>query len=206
VIEHDCHRTLTVYPVLSFPVWTLPFSKPRFVLKDGALTMLNTPVPGPETIFRTPRIEDLPLLEYEAGYDPALWHWRFYHASYFVRFLLTAFPRSIHLKSGPCGSDARVALNTAVIRAFGREVREAGSLPLVVYLPARADFPSRADRDETLGIFKASGVLSVDLTSCVAEVDPPQRFLKFHYTPLTNQAVGHCMADAIRSALRTSGG
>ena len=205
VIEHDCYRTLTVYPAVSFPVWTVPFSKPRFVLQDGALIMLNTPVPGPETVFRTPRIEDLPLLDYEAGYDPALWHERFYHASYFVRFLLTAFPRSIHLKSGPCGSDARVALNTALIREFGREVRKAGSLPLVVYLPSKTDFFSPAGREETLGILKASGVPSVDLTSCVAEVDPSRRFLKFHYTPLANQAVGRCMEDAIRSAMRASG-
>ena len=66
----DLHRTLTVYPFISSPHWGIPFSKPRIVRDGNALRILNVPTIDPRVMFAQQSIEDLPFLEYDAGYSP----------------------------------------------------------------------------------------------------------------------------------------
>ena len=76
-ISHDVLRTTMVYYAVSFPSSRLPGAKPRFVLKDDRLTLLNKPLPSYETVVRTQAVEGLPFVEYDKGYRPSDWcaHW-----------------------------------------------------------------------------------------------------------------------------------
>src|SRR6478736_4716947 len=49
--SHDTERTMFVYPFISFPGVDMPFSKSRFILRDGELANINAPAPAPKAIF-----------------------------------------------------------------------------------------------------------------------------------------------------------
>ena len=51
----DLYRTIAVYPFVNWPEWDMPFSKPRFVRSNGALSILNVPTLPPERMFGSSR-------------------------------------------------------------------------------------------------------------------------------------------------------
>ncbi len=90
-ISEDVSRTMWVYPFLSTS-WNLPFSTPRFVLRDGELTNVNLrPLPS-EAIFSRGSISELPFVEYDSWYRPSDWQKRWYHFSYLVRLFISFYP------------------------------------------------------------------------------------------------------------------
>ena len=61
-ISHDLMRTMSVYPFIRFSTWELPFSKPRFILRDGVLKRVNVPPVAPKPSFRGDRFLSFPFL------------------------------------------------------------------------------------------------------------------------------------------------
>jgi hypothetical protein len=203
-IEHDLWRTMVVYSFISFPEWDRPFAKPRFVLNDGKLELLNVPLIRPSEILAQKSVADLPFIEYDPGYSPIEWQWRFYHASRLVRLLVSRFPRWSHVRAEV--SEALTRINTELLLHFVRLASAEGTKPLIVYFPSRGDFEGqdRSMSERVLTVLRESGVDSVNLTSCVRETAPERAFIpgKRHYSAVGNAAVARCLLPVVREHLQ----
>lgn len=203
-IHHDLSRTLSVYTFLSFPAWGFPFSKPRYHLTGDTLELMNTPVLSPERIIEVPAISDLPLLEYEPGYDPAEWQPHWYYRSYLLRYLLSRFPRYRPVSS-TLDDQALRRLNIAILLDFARLARSDGTVPIVAYYPSRSSFAGTdmSAKDSVLGAVRRAGVTALDLTECIGVLGTERAFIpgKPHYSAAGNAAVAECLRPAVLEAL-----
>jgi hypothetical protein len=201
----DLYRTLAVYPFIHSPHWGIPFSKPRIVRDGNALRILNVPTIDPRVMFAQQSIEDLPFLEYDAGYSRRLWQSSFADASYVKRLLLNAWADPGHeLWSG--GSNEEVLhVNAAIFREFIRLAGDNDVIPLIAYFPGRRDILRLSRSEPTAGqrIMKETGVPFVDTTPCVLEVGPDAGYIPndTHYSPAGNAAVAKCLGAAVNRIL-----
>ena len=203
-IDHDLLRTLSVYPFVRFPDWGFPFSKPRYVLENGELRLLNARLESPAKILSTPSITDLPHIDVDGGWDPDEWVHHTYDASYTVRFLRSRFRRWPTTGSDPHALEME-RLNAALITRFTSMATANGTLPLVVYFPSRVDFSVEdvSSREVALKTLDHAGVPYTDLRSCVAAVGVSEAFVpgRPHYSPTGNAAVAACLLPVVRQAL-----
>jgi hypothetical protein len=209
LIQHDLRRLLTVYSFISFPSWQFPFAKPRFIFRDGELSLLNTPLPTPEQLFSLPAITDLLHLHYEKAYHDWEWQEQWYHGSHGLRFLTSRFQR--WPKKGPAFSAQTIeALSRAILQAFRALAQRHGSTSLLVYFPSigAGDFSDSAPpaNRESHGLGKRlvadAGMPHVDLTACLRSVDATKRFVpgKPHYASPGNEAIASCLVERVREA------
>jgi len=204
LITHDLYRSMATYTFLSFPGWPFPFAKPRFVVRDDGLSLLNVPLPAPQTILAASSITELPFIEYDPGYVAEDWEWNVLDRSWLFRYFVSSYRHAM-------GRDERssekqvVRLNQEIVRAFLRDARADGAIPLVLYFPSRVDF-RQLGRDAgwtSLGqrMLRGGDIPHVDLTSCVAALAPAARFGPQHYSPGGNAAVAGCLTDRVRGLL-----
>ncbi len=129
----DIYRTVTVYPFVNWPEWSMPFSKPRIVRDGGALKVLNLPAIAPTAIFAKSSITDLPHLEYDAGYSAHEWRHSLADASYAKRALFSLVaPWS---EPAPHQTEELIRLNAAIFRAFIDLANDNQIIPLLTYFP-----------------------------------------------------------------------
>jgi|SoiMetStandDraft_2_1073263.scaffolds.fasta_scaffold03231_2 hypothetical protein len=202
VIEDDFRRTMGVYGFLTFP-GGLPFPKPRFVVRDYGLAPLNLPLPDPEFIFTRQFITDLPFIEYDRSFQSAEWQWHSYFHAHSIRFLLSRFPRW-PVSRPNIADEAMKSVNGEIFRSFLALARAQGSTPIVVYFPGRSDFVSPQSRWKGVAreVLQAYGIPFLDMTSCVSQVSPVERFAVVHYSAATNAVIAGCLRNVIREALR----
>ena len=117
----------------------LPFAKPRFVLRDNRLEVLNVPVVPPEQLAATiAGIASWPLASAEAYYDPEDYRVRPWHVSRLATFAAQVAGQSAE-------RDDRVAtaeegeLALRILAAFKESVEQAGASFVIVHLPRRGD-------------------------------------------------------------------
>jgi hypothetical protein len=200
-ISNDLFRSMTVYTFLSFPEWESPFSKPRFLLTDGRLRLINAPTISPDAIFAKSAITDLPYLQYDMGYTPLEWQRDWYHASYFARFLATRFPRWIP-ENANAAEEAVFALNERILRSFVELARESGTRPVIAYFPTAGDFHPERPNVTGKTFLQRTGLPYLDPTPCLLQVPESERFEPGgHYSPRGNAAVAHCLARSLRNLL-----
>jgi hypothetical protein len=206
IINDDLRRTMGVYGFLTFPGSEMPFPKPRFILKDGALRLLNLPLPTPDAIFANSAITDLPYIDYDVSFYPSEWETSVFHHTYLVRFLLSRFPRW-PVPEANVSEEAMKSINGELFQAFVRLARGQGATPIVVYFPSRSDFALDGTPQARLNrmakeVLRENGVPYVDMTDCVRRVDAAERFAKIHYSPATNAAVARCLRSVVRETLQ----
>jgi hypothetical protein len=206
VFPGDLGRSMGAYPFIYLAGEDLPFTKPRFVLKAGALSLLNVPLLTPEGALSMPSITALPFVEYDTSYRPSDWQWRPYHVSYLVRLVLSRYT-VVQRRSPAVSEEALRAINAELVREFVRLVRSDGAVPLVLYLPGRGEFLPWAAEPRNLPVItrevlRGAGVEYTDLTRCVAAVPEQERFVpgRSHYSPRTNAAIAVCLRDLVSSA------
>lgn len=200
----DVHRTVTVYPFISWPEWQMPYSKPRIVRDGDALKILNVPTIAPAAIFAYSSIADLPLLEYDAGYKPRDWQRSFTDASYAKRLLFSVF--APHSEPGPHVSDQElVRVNAAILQEFIRRADENGIVPMLAYFPGQPEILRLARGEQSPGhrLMKEIGLPYVDTTPCVMEIGPDEGFVPGdpHYSARGNAAVAKCIGPALDKIL-----
>lgn len=201
-ISHDVERTMRVYPFLSFPEWKLPFSKPRFILRDGTLKKLNVPPLAPPAVFSRESVFELPFLEYDKGFKPDRWREHAFDLSYLARTFMTMFPQW-HAHSPDVSDEALVSVNASIVKAFVQSATEAGIIPMVVYFPQAKDLeepgsPLRVGRR----VLQRADIAYTDLTACLRELQPVDRFAPgTHYSREGNAAVAKCLIADVRRAL-----
>jgi hypothetical protein len=194
----DLQRTLTVYPFISSPHWGIPFSKPRIVRDGSALRILNVPTIDPRVMFAQPSIEDLPFLEYDAGFVPRRWRQSsFADLSYVKRVLLDTWADP---GTEPADEEL-VRVNGAIFREFIRLAHDNGAIPLIAYFPGQREIMqlSRGVQARGQRIMKEIGVPFVDTTPCILEVGPDAGYVPndTHYSPAGNEAVAKCLGAAL---------
>jgi hypothetical protein len=196
---HELLRTMAVYPFVSFE-WPPCVVKPRFTIDGGELRLLNAPLPAPDRILGTGRIQQLPFVDYDLGYATADWQWRFDRGPLALRFLTSAFPRR-PLPDPRVATDAAVALNSRLLTALVESVERDGAVPLVVVLAESRN----ALLEETLA---RARVPRLDVGECLSQVPAERRKVPsgHHYTGLANEALARCTAPAVEHALRESTG
>ena len=192
------------YTFLSFPGWPFPFAKPRFVVRDDRLALLNVPLPPPQTILAASSIRELPFIEYDPGYVAEDWEWNVLDRAWLLRYLVSSYRHA--LGRDERSSETQVSrLNREIVRALLRDARADDAIPLVLYFPSRVDFRQldRVAGWTSLGqrMLRGGDIPHVDLTSCVAALAPAARFGPQHYSPGGNAAVASCLTDRVRGLL-----
>jgi hypothetical protein len=202
-ISGDLRRTLWVYPFLGDFRWGNPYSNPRFILKEGELTTINTPLLTSDAIFSRESISELPFLEYQKEYHPGEWERHWYHASYLVRLLLSWYA-SWPDDRDEISQETLLSINAALIQAFVKSATQDGSIPLVVYLPVAGELNRPSRLPSAKRVLEQAGVAYVDPTSCLLEVNPSERFARpdgGHYGSKGNAAIAKCLLPVIQQAV-----
>lgn len=177
----------------------LPFSKPRFVWREGGLHALNVPTLAAREIYAVDSISNLPLLQHETFFSPSHWQDSWLDSSYSMRYLFSRFPR--WESHAPELSDGAITqLTVRLLEAFASEVASAGAKLLIVYLPVRADIEGKPAKykDEIFPALAANGLNVLDPTACLLG-HVPAPFIEggTHYTAEGNAALAQCLLPAV---------
>ena len=202
-ISDDVERTMLLYYSLSRGSWLVPYSKPRFILRDEALKKLNVPPITPEELFARRSISEIPYLEYDRGYRPHDWQSSWIHHSYLARAILTVFSRK-EVVNPDISDAALMSVNASILKAFVQSATSEGSIPLLGYFPESNAEIDELSRPFPLGkkVLQEVGREYTDLTPCVGPLNPSERFGRYaHYSPQSNARVAQCLSNVVRKAL-----
>lgn len=205
-INHDVIRTMAVYTFLMFPGGGMPFAKPRFVLRNGELEVLNRPLPSLPDMLARASIRDLPYIEYDVNYREMEWDrptWNYFNLSYAIRLLISLYP--LHEPERPQVADGESArINRRIFETFVKAVTEDGGVPVIAYLPTNGEVPVPWWEPSGLKILREGGIPHHDLRKCVesahlseSELFNPQE-IGGHYSPLGNQVVNDCLFQQVQ--------
>ncbi len=205
-IQDDLYRNVALYPFFRVS-WQRPFSKPRFILKDGSLKLLNVPTITPDAIFEKSSTRELPLLDYDGNFAPTAYAWESnpLYASFLVRFIATKFPR--WTKVGAEVNDGMaVQLASRLIEEFVAAAQARQAQPIVVYLPARNDFAGSGPVlvEPLRKSLSLKNIELHDMTPCLSSrVSRAQLFIeeKPHYSGAGNAALAKCIQPLVAASL-----
>ena len=197
-------RTMAAYTLLMFPDGGMPFAKPRFILQDGALEVLNRPLPNIQQMLAKASIHELPSIEYDINYRETKWdrpNWRYFNFSYVFRLLTSLYP--LHERNRPWVSDSEMEqINRKIFEEFVRMVNLDGAVPVIVYLPTDTDFPLPSWEPIGLKILREAGIPHHDLRWCVGAANRSELFnppeIGGHYSPEGNRVVSDCLFQEVR--------
>jgi hypothetical protein len=201
---HDLYRTMTVYPFVNWTEWEMPFSKPRLVLNNGALQVLNVPTITPQAMFSAHSLFQLPFLEYDLGFSRQEWRRSVADVSYAKRWLFSRFP-AWPAQNPHVSTDELVRVNGAIFRAFNQLASDNGINAFIVFFPDKPQMARirRGETTEAQRILKRIGVPFVDTTPCVLQIDHDAAYVPGdpHFSPLGNAAVAKCISGALRPVI-----
>ncbi|GKS59619.1 hypothetical protein YTPLAS18_31460 [Nitrospira sp.] len=210
-IDHDVFRALGIYSFLMFPGGAMPFTKPRFVLDNDDLRLLNLPLISSDEIFRMPSIRDLPFIEYDWEYRATEWDrpgWEWSTRLYGFRLLTSLYPLYEPARS-EIASEQLFGIGRQIFRRFWGEALADGTVPLMIYLPSERDFEQAPTWDPVgVRLLRELNIPHVDLRPCMRQVGvedmfrPPQ--LGGHYSEAGNRRVSTCLLDTVRAMVSTS--
>jgi len=151
-------------------------------------------------VYAVQPIQNLPFIDYDRMYRPTEWQPHWYEFSYLLRFGIS-WCATCGMGVSPSENEETVTLNGALLHAFVREARAAGTIPLVLFLPSYTEFrdaSSRLSGTPLVGVLKETGVDFIDLTNCIERVDERERFTRgWHYTPQANSILAGCLRDIV---------
>lgn len=210
-ISHDFLRDSFIYNFLPYPdMLSLPYARPSPILRNGALTTQNSPLPAPDDMFRRTSLRDLPFLGDDLNYHPVEWErsaWRWFQRSFLFR-AATAWPPVSQTHKRLSFTHEQQQLHRAIIRTLDQDIRRAGSTPLFVFFPKDTEMPSDTNQPPspavpyTVSLFRDLHIPLVDLTRCVQDVPKDRQFMPGgHYTPEANAAIAACLMTIVPDAL-----
>lgn len=186
----------------------IPFSKPRYVLQDGRLRLINSPTLPLERIPEVmSNMESWKLAGYEAFYDSARFRSRFWHGSRFLSLVVEALsePSSVGpvRLSDPFRLDAEPArVSREILREFRRDAARQDAAFVVVHLPKQADLQRllqvRSCVYQALLDRLSQEHVLVDpqpqlLAACRSE--SLDRLFQRHYSPAGNRIIAEVVAE-----------
>jgi hypothetical protein len=207
--HHDADKNLNLFRWFAEPDTGIPFMKPRLLLKQDQLRLINVP---------TPRLEDLPglvahfgdwpLARYEGHYDPANFRETFWQHSALLALLHAQFDAPATPKPGALSPEAESdaeRLTVGIIRQFKAEAQAAGSTFYIVHLPDETDLHALQDTGtypfaKFLDEIKASATViqpEYALLDATHGRNLDRYFHDSHYTADFNPVIGKAIADAL---------
>jgi hypothetical protein len=203
-------RDVTIFRIVSYPGTQIPFSKPRYVLRNGKLELINHPAIAPEDVPKTlANFPSWPLAKYEAFYaERYRSHW--YSHSKLISTLVELWGA----RRGPWSETATdvyavdgegMNITVRLLEAYRDEVTRSGKPFVLIFLPRpdtiRAALTGKPDpwqphRERLLGF---------------TIVDPTARMVTYakergvdalyqsqgHYTPAGYLFVAEALAEAL---------
>jgi hypothetical protein len=194
----NIHRNVNIFK--TFYPWGqgVPFSKPRFVLEDGALELVNYPTIAPELLDDVYRdFDSSPLAAYEAFYDAGAYAPNGWYSIKVVALMANLVYRQVEPSLVPDADRGRLA--AAVVRAFGAEVEAEGAAFMVIHLPHMRYLNAVDYRD----ILTAASepFLLIDTAGAFAAADESYWMPGGHYSPVANRVVADKTAAALQMCL-----
>ena len=207
-VSDDLRRTMSTYGFLIFPDGRFPFTKPRFVLKDDQLEVINQPLLPPGETFAYTSIHDLPFINYDVGYERTEWNrpgWEVFEQSYIFRLLTSLYP--LHKLERPETSNSETGrLNRALLQKARQAIIDDGAKPLIVFFPTEWDLREDAKEPSGVKILQNMQMAHVDLTPCMKSyLRSTDLFsasdLYGHYSPQGNLQAAKCLIEDIKSMM-----
>lgn len=206
-----CRDNLNMIRPFQHPGTEIPFLKPRFILENGQLQLINTPTPAPQEIPALIRnIDSWPLLSHEAYYDPADYRLRLLWQSRFISLLEAKLNDGRKRRDTPefyhpgwmAGS-----LALAILRQFQMETKDAQAEFWIMDLPdelqlrqfARGGVPYDsllAVLSKEMRVVRAEG----DLLARASGKELSTFFIENHYRDEFEQVIGRKLAAELRQA------
>lgn len=207
-IDDDVNRSMMIYPFIGKPHWLMPWSKPRFVLQENGLALLNMPTVTSERIFSAASVQELPFIRHDHYYNDSDWeqsNWKLFYQSYVFRSLISLYPQ-YEVQRGETSSETRRAIHREIFLSFVEKVKSAGSIPLISWFPVYENFVDPSIRRHSVGasILKEAGVDYFDATSCLERVTPHDRFVRpegGHFSQVGNEAIARCLSEIVLKSL-----
>lgn len=207
----NCRRNLNIFRKLVNPESGIPFSKPRFVLENAALRLVNTPTVPPARIPEVlSRFERWPDREHEYFYRSADYEPSWLDASKTLSALVTLVEEAerrheletAFFEPGRAGA----ALCEAIVARFAREAGRKSRVALL-HLPRKPNLDSLLDGEPL-----AYRPLLARLATDSAVIDPVEALVeaarreglgelfalgRHHYSVVANRVVARAVAERV---------
>jgi hypothetical protein len=184
--------------------------KPRFVLEGGALAVVNSPVMDQDELVATLTApESRPLLAHERWYSARETSPTLLQTLRSVRIaqsILSLYERKQLRARLYSGEDpAAIEITVAIAAQFAREVREAGSTPLIALIPMR-DLLAQHTSPQTFPLvaaLRAAGLEVLDLGPTFGrralELGESRVYIaQGHHTPEGNRLLAAALAEQLQ--------
>jgi hypothetical protein len=195
-------RNLNVFRALYFEGTELPLSKPRFVLRDGVLALVNVPtIPPPRLLHTLATLERHPLREHERFFAPMYETHPWLHS----RLAALASAEVVRRRLDRFQVDGETHdLAARILADFAADVTASGAAFVVVHLPRRDDLVARhavrplwygdllREIDERFAMIHPETAFPGDGAALFASHG--------HYGPVLHRAVGEALVDPVRQA------
>jgi len=207
-ISDNVVRTMGVYSFLTFPDAGVPFTKPRFVIHNGELQIINRPLLTAREVFSVGAIRDLPFINYDRKYEATEWdqpQWDFLSHSYMFR-LLTSLHPVYKFDRHETAIAETIKINGTLFLKFQQAVVADGAKPLIVHLPSEGDILGEASESLGVKVLKSVHLAHVDVTSCMRSFSVSELFnapeAGGHYSVRGNQEAAKCIIKEERVGLQ----
>ena len=188
----------------------MPFSKPRFALIDGELSLLNAPALPPDQLIATfENFAEHPLARWEYHYhdrEAAAQWWSFSWLANFLHAWLGADEDDPGVYApGSEGGE----LGKAILSAFAAEAQAAGSVFVVAHLPLRSHLIRRFEgRDPPYKFLLDYARASYHYIATEEHLHPPHVADAYwapnaHYGEQFTPVIGQIVADWLIDCVRT---
>jgi hypothetical protein len=210
-------RDVTLFRIVAFPGTGIPFSKPRYLLKDGKLELINRPTVPPEDVPRTlANFHRWPLAKYEPSYTAKYQH-HWYTLSKLISTVVDLWSErrnATHASSADQPEDLFAvdgeAMNITVplLERYRDEVARTGKPFLLIYFP-RADvidaiLAGKPDPWQP-HLNRLHGFTIVDPTPrlvAYAKEHGTASLYSGHYSPVGYRLVAEALAEALAPLAR----
>jgi hypothetical protein len=197
-------RDVTLFRIVAFPTTGIPFSKPRYILSDGKLELINRPTVAPEEVPRTlANFHRWPLAKYEPSYTEKYQH-HWYTPSKLACTLVDGWssrnerPEDLFAVHGEA-----MNITVPLLRRYRDQVTRSGKPFVLIYFPladtinavlAGKPDPWRAHLD------RFAGLTIVDPTPRLvahAREHGVASLYNGHYSPVGYRLVAESLAEAL---------
>jgi hypothetical protein len=199
----DIPRNINILRGVLHPMTGMPLSKPRFILEDGKLVLVNSPtVPPDEMPDFVRHFRDHPLARYEghsADVSSRSW-WAWSRLLSLLRSRLVDPQRNRLLTAADA---SRMTL--AIVRAFGAEVEADGGTFVIAHLMSRSHVEQilRGRRPGYMQLLDQLGeeYPVLDAAQAFRSVQDHHFERGGHYSPRANRLVGESLAAQLEACI-----
>jgi len=205
--RENMNRNLNLIRLLLYVDDKLPFSKPRYILEDDGLKLINLPALEPANIISAiSDMESWDLSKFEYWFDPEDYIESWWAKSKLICLVTNVIYRFKRKRMFYSSSGEPVSLTVKIIEAFRKDVESKGAKFYIVNLPLNPDLKRLLRRKEPLH----SEVLK-RLSTAANIINPEDRFIhearnssleglfSEHYSMTGNKIVGQEIARSLLS-------